>query len=342
MQEPAPDAVSAESVPVPESSPISVPESVSAPENGPEEVPLPPPEMCTDLPPMEPPPEELPAEFPVGIPPFAPEDIPMTENGIPVGGLPVPEEAPEDVPAAGEPEISVTETIDPVHMPSAVTEPEPPEEPLPPLQPYDAPEYLIVGEAFNTYILVQLEDRLLLIDKHAAHERIIFDELCRRMRERDHAGQMLMAPYPVTLLQSEADMLTEYGDSLRALGFAWESSPASLSTTVVELTQIPDMLNLTEGAELFADLITRLADATATVESASAAYFETRLWQASCKAAIKGGRVYDKIHLQWICDRLLVKPEKEGASVIRTCPHGRPVAFEIKKTSIERQFARLV
>ena len=78
------------------------------------------------------------------------------------------------------------------------------------------------------------------------------------------------------------------------------------------------------------------------MESASAAYFETRLWQASCKAAIKGGRVYDKIHLQWICDRLLVKPEKEGASVIRTCPHGRPVAFEIKKTSIERQFARLV
>jgi len=342
MQESEPDAVSAESVPVPESSPMSVPESVSAPENGPEEVPQPPPEMCADLPPMEPPPEELPAEFPVGIPPFAPEDIPMTENGIPVGGLPVPEEAPEDVPAAGEPDLSVQETIDPVHMPSAVTEPEPPEEPLPPLQPYDAPEYLIVGEAFNTYILVQLEDRLLLIDKHAAHERIIFDELCRRMRERDHAGQMLMAPYPVTLLQSEADMLTEYGDSLRALGFAWESSPASLSTTVVELTQIPDMLNLTEGAELFADLITRLADATATVESASAAYFETRLWQASCKAAIKGGRVYDKIHLQWICDRLLVKPEKEGASVIRTCPHGRPVAFEIKKTSIERQFARLV
>ena len=99
------------------------------------------------------------------------------------------------------------------------------------------------------------------------------------------------------------------------------------------------MLSQTEGAALFTDLITRLADATATVESASAAYFETKLWQASCKAAIKGGRIYDTAHLKWICDRLLVKPSG-GGSVIRTCPHGRPVAFEIRKTSIERQFER--
>jgi len=341
MKESAPDTVPAEPVSVPEPVPMSIPESIPMQETAPENIPQPPPEMFTDLPPMDPPPEELSVDLPADIPPFAPEDVPMTENGIPVGGLPIPEEVPEDISGTGQTEIPVQETIAPQEMPPAA-EPEIPEETPEPLPPYDAPEYLILGEAFNTYILVQLEDRLLLIDKHAAHERIIFDELCRRMRERNHAGQMLMAPYPVTLLQSEADMLSEYGDSIRALGFAWESSPASLSTTVVELTQIPDMLNLTEGAELFADLITRLADATATVESASAAYFETRLWQASCKAAIKGGRVYDKIHLQWICDRLLVKPEKEGASVIRTCPHGRPVAFEIKKTSIERQFARLV
>ncbi|MBQ8642205.1 MAG: DNA mismatch repair endonuclease MutL [Clostridia bacterium] len=326
-----------------------------------EDVPQPPPEMMRDLPPMDPPPEEMPPELLTDIPPFAPEDIPHTENGIPTGGLPVPEDAPEqpedaavpaDIQAAVTAEKIRTESGIPAEtgtlsdVPPAEADPAKvhaalPEDCAAP-EPYDAPEYLIIGEAFNTYILVQLEDRLLMIDKHAAHERIIFDELCRRMRERNHAGQILMAPYPVTLLQSEAVMLEEYGENIRALGFSWESVPASLSTTVVELTQIPDMLNLTEGTALFSDLITRLADATATVESASAAYFETRLWQASCKAAIKGGRVYDRIHLQWICDRLLVKPEKEGATVIRTCPHGRPVAFEIKKTSIERQFARLM
>ena len=55
---------------------------------------------------------------------------------------------------------------------------------------------------------------------------------------------------------------------------------------------------------------------------------------------MKGGRIYDMGHIKWICDRLLKKPGKDN-TVIRTCPHGRPVAFEIKKSSIDRQFARL-
>lgn len=265
---------------------------------------------------------ELP-DIPEYSPPFQPEDIPAVENGIPVHGIPVDATPVENAPsvrdiAKGEEASDTSER-------------------------YEPPEYMILGEAFNTYIIVQLTDRLLLIDKHAAHERIIFDELCRRMREREHTGQVLLTPYELSFLQSEADMLTEYGDSLRSIGFAWEikADREALSTVVVQLTQIPDVLTLTEASALFGDLISRLADATATVESASAAYFETRLWQASCKAAIKGGRIYDRIHLEWLCDRLLVKPEKEGASVIRTCPHGRPVAFEIKKSSIERQFARL-
>ncbi len=334
---------------IPPSMSESVPENTPIPEDA-ADVPQPPPEMMTGLPPMEPP-EEIPAEEALPfIPPFMPEDIPMTENGIPTGGIPIPTDTSEPMdesePAEEAEPINVPEEVlsggsaPGQEIPSAAEEV--PEDSAAELPPYDAPPYLILGEAFNTYIIVQLEDRLLMIDKHAAHERIIFDELCRRMRERNHAGQILMAPYPLTLLQSETAVLEEFSDSIRALGFAWESTPASLSTTELALTQVPDMLTHTEGAELFTDLITRLADATATVESASAAYFETRLWQASCKAAIKGGRVYDRIHLQWICDRLLVKPEKEGASVIRTCPHGRPVAFEIKKSSIERQFARLV
>ena len=94
------------------------------------------------------------------------------------------------------------------------------------------------------------------------------------------------------------------------------------------------------AAELFEVLASRLSDATGTVESAAQGFFETRLWQASCKAAIKGGRLYDGASVRWICDRLLQKPDARGA-VIRTCPHGRPVAFEIRKTAIDRQFGRL-
>ncbi len=314
-----------------------------------------PPSMTEDAPP---PVEEVPPEIP-DVPPFAPEDVPQSEDGVPVGGIPLDVLMMEAPPPAPEPPLEEAAIPEPIVSPAARQEnmvpametvpvekleesPVPEESEPEPLPPYDAPPYQILGEAFNTYIIVQLEDRLLMIDKHAAHERILFDELCRRMRERNHGGQVLLSPMEVTLLQSEAVMLTDYEEALRSLGFAWEAEPASLSTVKVSLTQLPDMLTLQEGTALFGDLITHLAEATATVESASAAYFETKLWQASCKAAIKGGRMYDMVHLQWLCDRLLVKPEKEGASVIRTCPHGRPVAFEIKKSSIERQFARLV
>lgn len=205
---------------------------------------------------------------------------------------------------------------------------------------FSPPEYTILGEAYNCYIIVQLEDRILMIDKHAAHERIIFDELCRKMRQTKHTGQILLVPYEIPLLCTEAEAIEEHADNIRAMGFDFTSRKTGVSQVIFSITQIPETLNTNEASALFADLAEKLSSVTATVESASAEYFEAKLWQSACKAAIKGGRKYDMVHLKWICDRLLVKPT-EGNSVIRTCPHGRPVAFEIKKTSIERQFARL-
>lgn len=272
----------------------------------------------------------------------------MFERAIPT--KPLPDDAPEPESLALPAEVAkpVPET-----PPAPIAEKEP--HPAPtyadvvqdasapaPDSPYDAPPYLILGEAYNTYIIVQLDDRLLMIDKHAAHERIIFDELCRKLHSRAMCGQVLLLPYELTVLPTEAAAITDYASSLESLGYGFTLTEQSVSVVQVSLTQIPDMLSQAEAVELFTSLVNRLTEGTGTVEAASAAYFETKLWQASCKAAIKGGRVYDMVHLRWLCDRLLIKPEKEGASVIRTCPHGRPVAFEIKKTSIERQFARLV
>ncbi|MBQ9996516.1 MAG: hypothetical protein IJP32_09115, partial [Clostridia bacterium] len=203
----------------------------------------------------------------------------------------------------------------------------------------EIPEYIILGEAYNCYVIVQLEDRLLMIDKHAAHERILFDELCRRMRKREKTGQMLLAPYELTVSNAEADALAEYGEQILSLGFDFTVTPQTAASQKASITQIPGELSQDEAAVLFTTLVSRLSDVTASVESAAAEFFESRLWQASCKAAIKGGRIYDTAHIKWICDRLLIKPNGTG-SVIRTCPHGRPVAFEIRKTSIERQFER--
>ncbi len=263
-----------------------------------------------------------------------------------------PDEAPTPQAETVTPEVQAAP--DPVEIPEipplpetgAPTEsvPAEPESPSPVREEASAeftpPPYTILGEAYNCYIIVQLEDRILMIDKHAAHERIIFDELCRKMRQATRSGQMLLVPYELSLLCSEAEAIEEYGDNIRAMGYDFTAKPKGVAEVTYSLTRIPEDLNMNEATELFSDLAEKLSSVTATVESASAEFFESRLWQSACKAAIKGGRKYDSVHLKWICDRLLVKPE-EGKSVIRTCPHGRPVAFEIKKSSIERQFARL-
>ncbi len=261
-------------------------------------------------------------------------EVPPKPAETPASSADVPEKLPvENV------KVPMQETFAPekpsAHPVENSTEPEEFEE---------IPEYIILGEAYNCYVIVQLEDRLLMIDKHAAHERILFDELCRRMKKREKSGQMLLAPYEMTVSNAEAEALSEYGDQIRALGFDYTVTPQTAASQKTSITQIPGELSTDEACVLFTTLVSRLSDVTASVESAAAEFFESRLWQASCKAAMKGGRIYDMAHIKWICDRLLIKPNGGGTSsagsVIRTCPHGRPVAFEIKKTSIERQFER--
>lgn len=214
-----------------------------------------------------------------------------------------------------------------------------------PLRESDIPEYFIIGEAWNCYVIVEVCDRLIIFDKHAAHERIIFDELCRKMRaslrsSSPRSGQILLSPIEVTVTPAEAEALEEYREKIISLGFDYQTEKRNVSSYTVLISQIPNDLDNEASVELFSTLLTKLSDSTSTVEAAAEGFFETRLWQASCKAAIKGGRQYDIAHIKWICDRLFTKPDKNN-QVIRTCPHGRPVAFEIKKTSIDRQFDRL-
>ncbi len=201
----------------------------------------------------------------------------------------------------------------------------------------EIPDYIIAGEVFNCYIIVQLEDRILMIDKHAAHERILFDEMCRRMKSKAKHSQILMLPLNITLGEEELVALEEFGEQIKSLGFVYR---VEKDKKRVSITEIPDELSREAAADMMGELATQLADGTGSVEAAEAKFFEAKLYQASCKAAIKGGRVYSREHLKWICDRLFKKPGEDGV-VIKTCPHGRPVAFEIKKSSIERQFNRL-
>ncbi|MBQ7827866.1 MAG: DNA mismatch repair endonuclease MutL [Clostridia bacterium] len=202
----------------------------------------------------------------------------------------------------------------------------------------DVPEYHIIGEAYNCYVIVELEDRLVIIDKHAAHERIIFDELCRKLREGTTHGQILMFPIREKITSAESEALEEYRESFEKLGFTFECDTARGE---VVISAIPEEIGRNAAPDMLISLAGQLAEGIGTIDAAGIEFFEKKLFQASCKAAIKGGRVYRGGEVKYICEKLLCRPEKSVDSAIKTCPHGRPVAFELRKNSIERQFSRL-
>ncbi len=195
------------------------------------------------------------------------------------------------------------------------------------------PEYKILGEAFLSYLFIEVGDRVMIIDKHAAHERIIFEELKANLKKSLASGdipkQLLLTPLAIQMSAELADTVREYERDICAVGYEF-----SVSDRAVDITAIPTSLELVAARDTFETIADKLASGTGSAEITRDTLFEKALYQASCKAAVKIGREYGIEHLKWICDKLLVLDD------IKVCPHGRPVAFEMTKAAIERQFKR--
>ena len=190
-------------------------------------------------------------------------------------------------------------------------------------------EYKIIGEAFNSYIIVQVEEKMLIIDKHAAHERIIFEQLKKNMYSHELSSQFLMLPIDVMLMSDEVAVIEEYRQELEAVGFEF-----STSRNTVSVTALPVGIEQDAVADMFAVVADRIKNGTGKVDLTKNLIFEKALYQASCKAAIKAGREYAKGHGEWVVEKLMEIPD------ITFCPHGRPVAMELSKKNIDRQFER--
>ena len=191
------------------------------------------------------------------------------------------------------------------------------------------PHYRIVGEVFHSYILVELEEKMLIIDKHAAHERIIFEELKRNMYKKETASQMLMLPIEIMLMSDEVAAIEEYRAELEAVGFEFSSS-----RNTIAVNAIPVGIEQDAVADMFMTVADRIKNGTGSVNITKNILFEKALYQASCKAAIKAGREYPPEYQKWVVDKLMELPD------ITVCPHGRPVAMEMSKKKMDRQFER--
>ncbi len=211
-------------------------------------------------------------------------------------------------------------------MPAKVA---PPAAAIPDPEPTPPAPYRMVGEVFHSYIIVETGDRMLLIDKHAAHERIIFEDLKARMKDKAVESQLLLLPIEVMLMSEEVGLLDAYRPELEAVGFTY-----SCLRNTVRVDSIPGGIDPGAIPDMIAAIAERLRDDVDGARLARDIFFEKALYHASCKAAIKAGRDYPTENLAWLVDKLMAIPD------ITFCPHGRPVAMEMKKRTIDHQFER--
>ena len=190
-------------------------------------------------------------------------------------------------------------------------------------------EYRIIGEAFNAYVIVERGDVMLLIDKHAAHERIIFEQLKEGLKKSSVASQMLMLPLEVMMTSDEIQTLLDYRSEIEAIGFEFSAGKYTVS-----LSAIPEGISTDAVSDMLVVMAERIKSGTGSAGLTRDIIFEKALYQASCKAAIKAGREYSPEHIKWIVGKLMELPD------ITVCPHGRPVAMELSKKNLDRQFER--
>ena len=192
------------------------------------------------------------------------------------------------------------------------------------------PDYRIIGEAFNSYVIAELGETMYLIDKHAAHERIIFEDLKKITKSASPSSQMLLMPIEAYFTSDEIATLLEWEEDVRKTGFNFEANGS-----VVKIYEIPTGIEQNAAADMLITFASRLIRGEGDAQKTKDEFFEQALYQASCKAAIKAGRIYAPEHVKWICDRVFTLDN------IKYCPHGRPVAFEITKHFLEKQFERI-
>ncbi|HOP11805.1 MAG TPA: DNA mismatch repair endonuclease MutL [Oscillospiraceae bacterium] len=186
----------------------------------------------------------------------------------------------------------------------------------------------LLGEVFSCYILTESKDgeKLFLVDKHAAHERILFERLKENFGKTD--SQALLIAQPVTMSAEEQNAVLQNAETLRNLGFEIEDFGGSIL-----LRQVPTYIGAADGPELLRELANQLASGGKTAGNSD--MLDDLLHTTACKAAIKAGKESAPEELLEIVKTVLTDPR------IRYCPHGRPVLIVMTKREFDRRFGRI-
>ncbi|MBQ7591350.1 MAG: DNA mismatch repair endonuclease MutL [Clostridia bacterium] len=193
-----------------------------------------------------------------------------------------------------------------------------------------SPQWRIAGELFNTYIVVEEGDALTLFDKHAAHERLNFEKMRARLRGAVRNTSLLALPLEIDLGTAGADAVERNREEIEKIGFDFTRGERGM----ILVGGIPEELDRSEVPPLFERFAEALTEGAGDVSLIGENAFEKALYQASCKASVKGGRVYPPGYAEYLVGELMRRPD------ITYCPHGRPIAVRIRKADLDRRFGR--
>ena len=187
--------------------------------------------------------------------------------------------------------------------------------------------YSMVGVAFDTYIILQNQKQLIMIDQHAAHERILYEKLMREI-DAGVGSQLLMVAQVVHVTPQDAVKIEAYREDIQAAGFDIEP----FGDDAYQIRAVPNVLGVPQTKSAFLDMVDRLGELRVL---STAQKRRDAILQMACKKAVKGG---DKLTMEEI-KPLLVDMLRTNAPP--TCPHGRPLVVVLERTEIEKRFTRI-
>lgn len=190
------------------------------------------------------------------------------------------------------------------------------------------PQYKFIGIAFSTYIIIELQKDLYMIDQHAAHERIMYEKIKENyLKEEGKDSQLMLLPDIITLTHKEMDIAKENMEMFEKAGFMLEE----FGENTIKLTGVPDICLELDTKELFLETLDEINTVARTAKQEIEEKFIATI---ACKAAVKANMALSKEEVENLMEQLLKLPNPF------TCPHGRPTAIKMTKTDIEKKFSR--
>ncbi len=196
------------------------------------------------------------------------------------------------------------------------------------IEEYQKPTYKFVGIVFKTYIIIEIEQEMYIIDQHAAHERIMYEKVKENYySESSKDSQLLLLPDVITLTHKEMDIAKDNMEMFEKAGFTLEE----FGENTIKLTGVPTVCIDLDTKELFLETLDEINTVARTAKQEKEERF---IATVACKAAVKANMALDRKEVESLMDKLLSLPNPF------TCPHGRPTAIKMTKYDIERKFAR--